>query len=131
MHGLIEYDNRRVGIVESSRRSSLTQELQVAGSTGILIMPIAWTIMGDSSITIRRSEGWDRLLGDTYQIAGANAYQLQLENFAAAIRGEAEPAMPLAESVVNTCTIEALVTSALEKRPVDVEVPDCLLDSLD
>jgi predicted dehydrogenase len=131
MYGMIEYDNGRVGMIESSRQASLTQELQVAGSRGILTMPIAWTIMGDTAITIRRSEGWDRLLGDTYQVAGANAYQLQLENFAAVIRGEAAPAVPLAESVVNTYTVEALVTSALEKRPVSVEVPDRLLDSLD
>ncbi len=35
--------------------------------------------------------------------------------------------MPLAESVVNTFTIEALVRSVVESRQVDVAIPPDLL----
>ncbi|MFH1570675.1 MAG: Gfo/Idh/MocA family oxidoreductase [Gemmatimonadota bacterium] len=123
LYGLIEYDNGGVGIVESSRRSCLTQELQIAGSRGILTLPLAWTIFEDAQLQIRRGEGWERGLGDTFEVARADPYELQLRNFAAVIRGEARPQVPLAESVVNTYTIEALVASAREQRPVEVEVP--------
>lgn len=123
LYGLIEYDNGRIGTVESSRRSCLTQELQVAGSRGILTLPLAWTVFEDTEIHIKRSEGWEWGLGDRFQIARANPYELQLRNFAAVSRGEARPQVPLVESVVNTYTIEALVASAQERCPVEVEVP--------
>jgi predicted dehydrogenase len=130
LHGLIEYDNGRVGTVESSRRSCLTQELQVAGSRGVLTLPLAWTIFEDAEVFIKRSEGWERGLGDRFQIARANPYELQLRNFAAVARGRARPRVPLVESVVNTYTIEALVAGAQEGRPIDVEVPSDVRQAL-
>ena len=37
--------------------------------------------------------------------------ELQVENFAAVIRGQAKPVIPLVQSVVNTFVLEALVKS--------------------
>jgi hypothetical protein len=39
------------------------------------------------------------------------------------IRAEGEPNLPLVESVINTYTIEALVTSAERGEPVEVALP--------
>jgi hypothetical protein len=36
----------------------------------------------------------------------------------------AAPGVPLEDSIVNTFTLEAIVTSILEKRPVDINLPD-------
>lgn len=123
MYGLIEYDNGRVGIVESSKRASFSQELQITCAHRILHLPMTWSIYDEITIRQIRTEGWANVLTDTYAIQKANAYQLQLENFAAVVKGEAEPVMRLAESVLNIHTIEALVTSLEEKRIVDVEIP--------
>jgi predicted dehydrogenase len=124
LHAFIEYENGRVGFIESSKRADLSQELHVVGATGRLTLPVAWTIGARCDLLQQNSKGFVRYEQHSYSIGSHNSYLLQMENFAAAARGEAEPVMPLAESVVNTFTIEALVASALERRPVDLNVPD-------
>jgi len=123
LYGMIEYANGTVGIIESSKKSSFNQELQVTCANGILHVPVAWTLYDASAIRQFRCESCGTLLTDTYAIRQADAYQLQLENFAAVIRGQEKPVVPLAQSVANTFAVEALVTSLLEKRIVDVNVP--------
>ena len=61
-------------------------------------------------------------------VPGAEMYRLQMENFADVAQGVAEPVMPLIQTVVNMYTIEAAVTSQLEERPVDLELPASLFD---
>ena len=123
MHGVVEFDNGRVSIVESSKRACLSQELQVSGTRGIITLPTAWTISEDATITVRQSAPWPSPLVDTLQVLRTDSYRLQLENFAAVIRGRSQPVVTLAESVANTFTIDALVRSGLEKRSCDVDVP--------
>ena len=55
-------------------------------------------------------------------------YRLQMENFADVAQGVAEPVMPLIQTVVNMYTIEATVTSQLEDRLVDLELPASLFE---
>jgi len=123
LHGIIEYANGCVGIIESSKRTSFSQELQVSCADGILNLPIAWTIPGDVTIRETRSPVWSHPLHSGYAVAAADSYQLQLENFADVIRGQGTPVLPLVQSVVNTFVLEALVSSALEKRAVEIELP--------
>ncbi len=123
LYGLIEYDNRRVGIVESSKKATMTQKLEVSCAQHSLYLPVAWTIPGDIPLTVRHGSPWPRPAEETLVISGANSYQLQLENFAAVIRGEARPVVPLAQSVMNVYALEALVTSLLEKRLVEIAIP--------
>jgi predicted dehydrogenase len=126
MHGTIEYDNGVVGIIESSHSASFTQELQITCARGILNLPLAWTVHKDVTITQRHS-GWNSMACDQYVTEGVadgfTSYQFQLANFADAVGGRAKPVLPLVQSVVNTCALEALVTSVLEKRIVDVRIP--------
>lgn len=124
LHAFIEYADGRVGFIESSKRADLSQELHVAGAGGRLTLPVAWTIGGRCDLLQQNSRGFVRHERHSYSIGSHNSYLLQLENFAAAARGEAQPVMPLAESVANTFTIEALVRSALERRVVAVGVPE-------
>ena len=53
-----------------------------------------------------------------------------MENFAAVAQGKSKPVMPLAESVINTFTIEALVTSLHERRVVEVHCPEEIVNAL-
>lgn len=123
MYGMIEYDNGRAGIVESSKQATMTQELEVSCPRYTLYLPVAWTIPGDITLSVKHEWPWPRPAEDTLFIHGADAYQLQLENFAAVIRGEAPPVVPLAQSVMNIYALEALVTSLQEKRLVDIAIP--------
>jgi predicted dehydrogenase len=56
-----------------------------------------------------------------------DAYRLELEAFAAAARGGAEPAPTLAESVVTAFTLDALLESGRDGRAVAVDVPEAVL----
>jgi predicted dehydrogenase len=124
MHAIIEYDNGSMGILESSKTAGWNQEVQVACAHATLRLPVAWSIVDEVSITESRCEEWGHVLADTYVVRQADAYRLQLENFAAVIRREAKPGMPLAETVLNVHTIEALVASLEQDRAVNVHIPD-------
>ncbi|MGA2141165.1 MAG: hypothetical protein ABSG94_01985 [Brevinematales bacterium] len=52
----------------------------------------------------------------------ADPYELQLRNFCDVIKGRGQPCMPLAESVMNIYTIEALVRSLMLKKPVKIDI---------
>ncbi len=119
IHGMIEYDNGIVGYVESSKKSSFSEELQITCEKGTLRLPVAWGIYGDVKITRQhRKEPWDYILTDTYEVEHVDEFYLQLKNFAEVIRGIAEPVIPLSQSVLNVQTIDALVESLMEKRIV-------------
>lgn len=125
IYGMIEYDNGIVGHVESSKKSSFSQELQITCAKGTLRLPVAWGIYGDVKLfRMHRKQEWDYILTDVYEIEDIDAFRLQLENFADVIRGGKEPLMPLRQSVENVFTIDALVTSMMEKKVVKLELPD-------
>lgn len=126
VYATIEYENGVVGIVESSKKASYTQELQVTCERGILNLPIAWTIPRNMTIT-QRHAGWNALACDTYTSEGVadgvTSYHLQMQNFLDACRGAARPVLPLVQSVVNTYALEAVVTSIQEQRVVEIALP--------
>jgi predicted dehydrogenase len=124
LYGLIEYDNGRVGVIESSHQSVFDQSLDLSGADGLLHLPIAWTIDGPVTIDEVHAEDWGKLLTTQHPIPAADAYQLEQENFADVVQGRAAPGMPLAQSVVNTFALEALVTSVETRQPVEISVPD-------
>ena len=123
LYGLIEYGDPPVGIVTSSMRSDFDHELRVSGTTGQVVLPVAWRIEGPIVVTVSRSIGWGRFREERFEIAAADPYRLQLEQFAAVIRGETEPAPTLAESVVAALSLDALVRSAADGTSVDFDVP--------
>ena len=130
LYGLIEYADSPVGIVTSSLRSDFDHELRVSGTTGHVVLPVAWRIEGPISVTVTRSVGWGKFEEEQFQIGAADPYRLQLERFAAVIRGETGPVPTLAESVVGALSLDALVRSAAEGIPVDIDVPDHIRASL-
>jgi predicted dehydrogenase len=113
--GMIEYDNGVVAFIESSKEANFSEELQITCANGILRLPIAWGIFGEVKIThTHRKPEWDYILTDSYEIEEANAFTLQLQNFADVIRGTAQPVLPLHQSIQNVQVIEALVTSLIQ-----------------
>jgi len=123
MFALIEYDNGRIGLIESSKSGAFSEELQISGSKAILNLPVAWTIPEEIAITRGYSVGWADLRHETFPIPPADSYALQLRNFADVVRGQAKPVLPLAESVVNAYTLEAMVNSLLENREIEPDIP--------
>ncbi len=123
LYGLIEYESGCVGIVESSKFANFSHALEISCAHGILRLPIAWAIQGEVTITqTHRKPRWDFILRDTYQIADANAFALQLVNFRDVVRGIDSPLVSLRDSVVDAMTTEALVSSLRRGRAMDVDL---------
>jgi D-xylose 1-dehydrogenase (NADP+, D-xylono-1,5-lactone-forming) len=126
LHGFLEYENGRVGVLESSRRSDFDHELRIAGARGHLRLPVAWRIEGPTEVHVSRSVGWGEFEAAAHPVPAVDPFRLQLEAFAAAARGTADPVPTLAESVLGVCTLDALLTSAAEHVPVEVAVPEAV-----
>ncbi len=124
--GVVEYENGRIGVVESSRRSSFSQELLISGSHGALHLPVAWSLDAVTSVTRIGSPRFAEIEREEHAVEPANSYALQLDNFAQAAAGRAQPLVPLVQSVVNASVLEALNTSLLERRSVAIELPDAI-----
>jgi predicted dehydrogenase len=123
LYGLIEYAGGPVGIVASSTRSDFDHELRITGATGHAALPVAWRIEARVAVTVTRSVGWGRFEQKRHEIELTDPYRLQLERFAAAVREEGKPVPSLAESVVGMAALDALVRSAEEGEPVEIDVP--------
>jgi predicted dehydrogenase len=124
LFGLLEYANGRVGMIESSLRSDVNHELRINGSRGHIRLPIAWRIDHPTEVVAARSVGWDVFEEERFPAPVVDAYRLELEGFAAAVRGEASAVPTLAESVVTAFTTDALLASASQGIAVEVELPD-------
>ena len=124
--GVVEYENGRIGVIESSRRSSFSQELLISGSHGALHLPVAWSLDAVTSVTTVRSPRFTEVEREDHAVEQANSYALQLDNFARAAAGRAQPLLPLVQSVVNAHVSEALNTSLLERRNVNIELPETI-----
>ncbi len=121
--GMIEYENGIVAFIESSKEANFSEELQITCGNGILRLPIAWGIFGETKITqTHRKPEWDYILTDSYEIEEANAFVLQLRNFVAVIQGLEKPILPLHQSIQNVQLIEAMVTSCIEGRIIDMKL---------
>ena len=112
LYGVIEYEGGLVGIIESSKRSDFNHELKISGARGHILLPVAWRIESSTEVLLCRSTGWGEFQTARLPIPAVDPYRLQLERFAAAVRGAATPMPALAESVVTALTIEALLASA-------------------
>lgn len=125
IYALIEYENGTVGIIENSKLANFSNTLELTCAHGTLNLPIAYAIQGEVTITERhRKPDWGYILNDTYSVAEANAFALQLQDFCDVVRGKKAPLLPLKDSIVNAFTTEALVTSLREERHVHLDLTE-------
>ena len=101
-----------------------------ACAKGHLSLPATWIIEGPTVVDQRWSDGWRTVGSRSIPIDAADPYRLQLENFAAAIRGDAAPVVTLAESVVGMYTLQAAVDSLVCGQPVEVALPEAIVAEL-
>lgn len=128
LYGLVEYENGSVGIIESSKKASFSEELQISCAKSILNLPLSWTIYHDVTITETFREDWAEVFHNTYEIPETDAYLSEMINFTNVIKGVEKPGMPLRETLVNIFVIEALVKSIYEKKIVEINLPAKLVE---
>ena len=124
VYALIEYDNGKNAIIESSKQAACSQELQIVCPKRRITLPVSWTIPGPVDVHEIGPVGWVHFNTATSSIYMTDPYREQMVNFVDVINGKAKPTMPLRDSVINTFTLAAMVTSVMEKRPVDINLPD-------
>lgn len=125
--GLIEYRNGVVGLIESSMRGDFNHELRLNGTRGHARLPVAWRIDHPTEVVASRSVGWGLVEERRFPVPVVDAYRLELEGFAAAARGEAEPVPTLEESVVTALTVDALLASAAQGVATEPSLPEELV----
>jgi predicted dehydrogenase len=110
--GSMRMPNEVLGTFDSGLTLTTRDELEVVGDEASLFVDDPWHC---------RTPGIERRADDKVEEIGvpaADSYQLELENFSDAIRGEAEPLLDREDALGQARAIEALYRSADERRPV-------------
>jgi predicted dehydrogenase len=87
--------------------------LEAVGSDATLVVDDPWHAR-NAGIELRRGDEVERI-----EVEQADRFHLELENFAAAIRGDEPPLLDRTESVNQARTLAALLRSAEESRPLE------------
>ncbi len=117
--GLVNCENGVRGLFYSSFESPVRKELEAIGSEGVLRLHDPWHGWHGGLELQREEEG-----SEPIEVESGDAYQLELEDFARAIRGEKEPLIGRADALGQARTLAALYLSAEEGRLVELSELD-------
>jgi predicted dehydrogenase len=92
-----------------------SSSFEVEGADGTALVRDPWGC-GEHAVELRR----DACKTARVEVEDADRYRLQLENFAAATRGEAEPLLGRADALGQARTIDALYRSAGTAAPAEL-----------
>jgi xylose dehydrogenase (NAD/NADP) len=113
-HGTLRFAGDVVAQFEASFVAPRRQRLEAIGEEGTLALEAPWRWDWGGDVVLERGSGAERI-----GVPDANAYRLELENFAAAVAGRAEPLLGRDDALGQARTLEALFRSARDGRPVD------------
>jgi xylose dehydrogenase (NAD/NADP) len=116
-HGTLRFPGDVVAQFHSSLELPFQQELEVLGAEGSLIVEAPWRVDLGGNVILHAASGDERI-----EVEEADAYRLQLENIAAAIRGDASPLLGREDAVGQARAIAALYRSADAGEAVPVGV---------
>ena len=107
--GILRFPNDVVAQIDASFVAPDRQRLDVVGEEGSLTLEAPWKPSEGAGpgIDLRGRNGVERI-----EVPLADSYQLELEDFAAAVAGEREPLLGRADALGQARAIEALYRSA-------------------
>jgi xylose dehydrogenase (NAD/NADP) len=91
------------------------QRMDVVGDSGWLLVDTPFRSQGEGELLVRRQEHLNRI-----EVPAADAYVLEIQNFADAVARRSAPLLSAADAVGQARTIAALYLSATEGRAVDL-----------
>jgi D-xylose 1-dehydrogenase (NADP+, D-xylono-1,5-lactone-forming) len=106
-YGTLRFPGDVVAQFHSSLALPFKQELEVLGTEGSLLVEAPWRVDLGGDVFLRRASDEERI-----EVEEADAYRLELENLAAAIRGDAQPLLGRDDAVGQAAAIAALYRSA-------------------
>jgi predicted dehydrogenase len=113
-HGTLRFPAGVVAQFDSGFVLPVRDELEAIGTDGSLFLDDPWHAF-EPTIELRRRDGTEVIEAER-----ADSYRLELENLAAAARGDAEPLLGRADALAQARVIEALYRSATAHEPVDL-----------
>ena len=105
--GTLRFPAEVLGVFDCGMSYVARDELEAIGDEGSLFLDDPWHGR-EAVIEVRRPDG----TVERVEIARANSYALELENFEAAVRGDAAPLLDRADAIAQARAIEALYRSA-------------------
>ena len=106
--GLLRFEGDVLAVVDCGLDLPSRSELEVAGTEGRIVIADPWHCI-QPRIVVER--GYER---EVVEVPPADSYRLELEDMAAAIRGERAPLLGRADAVGQARAIQALYRSAAE-----------------
>jgi D-xylose 1-dehydrogenase (NADP+, D-xylono-1,5-lactone-forming) len=112
-HGVLRFAGDVVSQFQCSFALPARQELELLGDEGSLLVQAPWRHDLGGDVLLRRGREVERI-----EVEEADSYRLQLDNLAAAVRGETPPLLGREDAVAQAGVIAALYESAEAGRAV-------------
>jgi xylose dehydrogenase (NAD/NADP) len=103
---VMRFPGDRLALVDCGFDLCAQDELEVVGEEGVLFVDDPWHSV-EAGIELRRESGTERI-----EIPAKNPYAAELENLAAAIRGEAPPLIGRDDALGQARALQALYAAA-------------------
>ena len=117
-HGTMRFPGDAVAQFEASFVAPLRQGLEAVGEEGVLVVDAPWRQDWGGDVWLVREGEWERI-----EVPQGDAYREELEDFAAAVRGDRPPLLGRADLVGQARALDALARSADARRPLPVATP--------
>ena len=106
-YATIRFAHDVVGRLDSSFSMPQRQRLEAVGEEGVVVLEAPWRADWGGDLLVERAEGVERI-----PVPEANPFKLELEDFAAAVRGEKAPLLGREDALGQATVIDALYRSA-------------------
>ncbi len=115
LHGTLRFADDVVAEFHASFVAPRAQELEAIGEEGSLVVEAPWRADWGGDLLLRRNDEVERM-----EVRPVNPFLLELENFAAAVEGRAEPLLGREDALGQARAIDALYRAAAEGRAVEL-----------
>jgi xylose dehydrogenase (NAD/NADP) len=112
-HGLLRFAGDVVAQFVGSFALPPRQHLELYGDSGTLVVEAPWRLDFGGRLLLRRGTETEQV-----EVGEADSYRLQLENLAAAVRGEEAPLLGREDALAQARAIAALYRSAESEQSV-------------
>ena len=112
-HGTLRFPGDVVAQFDASFSLPSWQRLEAVGEEGTLLLDAPWRPDWGFTLSIAREAEFEEV-----DVPQADSYRLELDDFAAAVRGEREPLLGRSDAFGQARTIEALYLSAESRAAV-------------
>ena len=106
-HGTLRFLNEVVAQFDASFVAPRRQELEVIGAEGSLVVEAPWRVDWGGRVLLRRDDEVEEI-----EVDPADSFVRELENFAGAVAGRAEPLLGRDDALGQARAIEALFRAA-------------------